>query len=190
MAKSPSSAVTLTLGQRSILLQRATRWCRVALEARERHEPRIRAGDVQKETNLLAIALEHLDICLGLLEPGLAPELHRRAGAYRCAWNAVSRLRDALEHEEEYLAGRGTFPDLLGALGDWPYGVEGNVGSWSYEGGVLVGVSALGKDYPLTDVLTAAAALKDALEHETGEAFCEYWRRTTGVAPDATDWDC
>lgn len=71
------------------------------------------------EARMLVLSLDHLDQCIHWIERlGWPREVPAgRFEVFRKQWVPLRDLRNALEHEEEYLAGRGKYPTLLlGAL--------------------------------------------------------------------------
>lgn len=124
----------------------------------ERH----RAG-----VHVAVLAMEHLATCLKLLRSSWPGELARaEADRFLRAWKGTSQLRDVLEHEEEYLLGRGKEQAqrvndarrgtiLLRGVRVPMYAIHETPDS----GGRLTGMSVLGVTYDLTAPLDAAEAL-------------------------------
>jgi len=116
-------------------------------------------AEAMDSLHLLALALEHLDSCIKILnEAGVQFE---GDSAFRAAWETISKLRDAREHEEEYIAGPGRFPDNVGP--NWAANgyFESATFIWGTDG--IDSVSFMGKVYTLRPAITAALALEEAL---------------------------
>lgn len=121
--------------------------------------------------HMLCLALGHLDRCLELLASSRLPQdfPHRLCRAFRRAWRPLSDLRDILEHEEDYVAGRGKKPSLVVHHVHGWINIRGvQVPTRPHQemrdaAGLLSGYRVQGKDYDLTDVLQCAEELARAL---------------------------
>ena len=126
------------------------------------------------ELHLLMISLEHLDNCLKYLVTDSLDDRFKELGTrYRESWRPprqvqgtpedeppiTREVRDALEHEEEYIAGPGRFPDS--ATDEWRETFQSGTFMWDDDGiNVLV---VLGKGYEVKNAIRSALALKEAL---------------------------
>lgn len=177
--KKHSSYRQLTEEQQIALAGHAFRWTVTAISM---HKPRDESKDIREggllhvnlgdyefymmSAHMLVLALDHLDECLRLLSSGWPKKFPtKEAQAYQSAWQPNSDLRDALEHEEAYIAGRGRQPRLLG---------EGQ-GGWTLIRGIRVPfmesshrldcenkiavITALGKSYEILPAVNAARVL-------------------------------
>jgi hypothetical protein len=127
-----------------------------AAEALEGEDAASKHGAVINDVHMLSLALKHLDSCLRhLSESG---ETIEGAAEFRAAWKAMSDLRDALEHEEEYIAGRGKRPCLFSrrwVANDYH---EEHFLMWGNEG--IESVSFMGRTYKVRPAIAAALNLE------------------------------
>ena len=123
--------------------------------------------------HMLCLALNHLDRCLELLAASRLPKdfPHRLCRAFRKAWRPVRDLRDVLEHQEDYIAGRGKQPSLvMREVHGW-INIRGvQVPTRPHQeirdaAGLLAGIRVQGRHYDLTAVLQRAEDLASALGH-------------------------
>jgi hypothetical protein len=111
------------------------------------------------DVHMLSLALQHLDSCLKFLtESG---ETLAGAADFRAAWHAVSDLRAALEHEEEYIAGRGKRPRLSDQSWVANGYFEDHLLIWGSEGIDWVGF--MGREYRVRPAIAAALNLEAPL---------------------------
>jgi hypothetical protein len=121
--------------------------------------------------HMLCLALQHLDRCLELLISSRLPADFPgdRARRFRRTWRTLQDLRDVLEHEEEYLAGRGRNPALVVKDTHGWINIRGvQVATRPHQEtrnaeGLLVGYRVQGRDYDLSEVLRCTAELAPAL---------------------------
>jgi hypothetical protein len=113
-------------------------------------------GAVINDVHMLSLALKHLDSCLRFL--GESGETVAGAADFRAAWDAVSDMRDALEHEEEYVAGRGKFPRLFDQSWVENDYFEDHLLIWGNEG--ITSVSFMGRTYKVRRAIAAALNLE------------------------------
>jgi hypothetical protein len=109
--------------------------------------------------HMLAVALQHLDTCVRLLQRG-----RKLPGAreFRRQWASVSVLRDALEHEEEYVAGRGRNRDeRVGEQWTSLQMFETHLMLWSEEG--IESLGFMGRRYVIRPAIVAALDLEEAM---------------------------
>ncbi len=162
MSQTPASPLDVT-AQRA-LLTRAIRWIEVI------KEKDAVIGDFASEpwnegtwidVHVLALALKHLDVTMRILgELAVQMGFANESNTYRTAWAGISSLRDALEHEDEYVAGRGKYSDTPAAW--WDEAREqghdfGPTFGWSRERGLDVLV--LGRHHYVSDAVLCARAL-------------------------------
>jgi hypothetical protein len=109
--------------------------------------------------HLLSLALEHLDTCVEILNQ--ADETLPGDAEFRDAWQSISALRHAREHEENYIAGRGRYPDRFdpGWVANGYF--ESNSLTWGEEG--ILSMSFMGKTYPVRTAIVAALELEAAI---------------------------
>ena len=154
--------MSLTDTQRFMLASRAGGW---ALDAQRRAQwPADRGVDFEA-AHFVALSLAHLGRCLVLLK-GTSPALDEATSVF-CKAMTAANLRDArnaLEHEEDYLAGLGRKDKVPGDCDTWP--VCGTEGSWST---TLMGtdrleqIRVLGRSYSFGAALDAIPSLHEAL---------------------------
>lgn len=142
--------------------------------------------------HMVVLGLDHVDGCLRLMSAHWPDEFPaEQADAFCTAWKPLQDLRDLLEHEEDYIAGSGRKPGLLGDLRGWVRGRHGvKVPSFGTAHhldakGQLVGLTVLGRDYDLSAALAAGRALRGPLwnfltdrivdEPEAGSRKLEGW---------------
>jgi hypothetical protein len=118
------------------------------------------------QLHLLSLALEHIDNTLKFLPDSVtltgASEFRT---AYSHSEGKPSDLRDALEHEEEYVAGGRKRPTLIGF--GWPEaGYPDSKPFISDESGIIM-VVFMGRSYLLRPAIQAALLLK--------EPFLQLW---------------
>ena len=159
--------MTLSNEQKRRLAERGYRWVQTikrlnkAGEALEGDEASLKWSEAIDHLHMLSLALQHLDSCLKFLtESG---ETLAGAADFRAAWRAVSDLRDALEHEEEYIAGRGKRPRLFDQSWVANGYFEDHLLIWGSEG--INSVSLMGRTYKLSPAIVAALDLEAHLLH-------------------------
>jgi len=121
--------------------------------------------------HMLCLALGHLDRCLELLASSpLPPDFpHPSCRAFRRAWRPLSDLRDVLEHEGDYIAGRGKKPSLVVHHVHGWINIRGvQVPTRPHQetrnaDGLLAGYRVQGRHYDLTEVLRCAEELARTL---------------------------
>jgi hypothetical protein len=129
------------------------------------------------DVHMLVLALKHLDSCLKFLAD--SRETLAGAAEFRAAWDAVSDLRDALEHEEEYIAGRGKRPQLFGQSWVANGYFEDHLLIWGNEGIDWVGF--MGREYRVRRAIAAALNLEAPLLQ-----LCDPPGRLTKAPADVT----
>jgi hypothetical protein len=117
------------------------------------------------DVHLLTLALEHVFQCLGHLTASLSPDAAVAADRFRAAWGSVRDVRNALEHEEEYVAGGGQRPKLVDPV--WVPPTMGASRQLRTSDAGLDAVSVLGKWYQVGESISAAHALRPLLLAET-----------------------
>lgn len=110
------------------------------------------------DAHFVTLALEHCSNTLRHLREGLDPTTEAEAIAsideYLRLWRDVRDVRNAFEHEEEYLAGEGQKPALPNP--DWDGGARvGRSQHMTYNENGLQTVDALGRTYHLGLVIDA-----------------------------------
>jgi len=161
------NAVTAALTdiQKRRLAERGYRWVQTirrlntAGEAISGDEAPEKYAETIDALHMLSLSLNHLDACVAVLDE--ARDVLAGARQFRTAWAAVSDLRHALEHEEEYIAGRGKFPRYVG--NSWLAGeyFESHLFVWDSEG--IESVGFLGRTYRVRPAIVAALALESPL---------------------------
>ena len=63
------------------------------------------------DVHMLILALQHLYECVSVLVRSGEPLLGGKD--YQATWDRIRDLRDAFEHEEDYIAGRGKYPERM-----------------------------------------------------------------------------
>lgn len=107
---------------------------------------------------MLVLSLEHFGNCCRLLRPGSSRELSDGMRTFRDEWKKTADLRDALEHEEEYLAGRGSRRERI--IGDrWDPDGGSYSNGFAYRDDGLQTFYLLGRDYDLQHAIRAALAI-------------------------------
>jgi hypothetical protein len=129
------------------------------------------------DVHMLVLALQHLDSCLKFLAD--SGETLAGAADFRAAWRAVSALRDMLEHEEEYIAGRGKFPRRLNQSWVANGYFEDRLLIWGSEG--MESVGFMGKPYRVRPAIAAALNLEAPLLQ-----LCDPPGRLTKAPADVT----
>lgn len=175
--------MALTVEQELALAGRAWSWLTTVVatnQARDTSRDRVSQGAIQVDArdhyqhqaviHMVVLGLAHADGCLALIGPRWPNEFPAaEADAFRAAWKPLRDLRNVLEHEEDYIAGRGRKPGLLGDLSGWVRGRHGakvpfyGAAHHMDADGRLVGLTALGRDYDLSAALAAARALRGPL---------------------------
>jgi hypothetical protein len=157
--------LSLSDEQKRGLAERGYRWVQTikrlnkAGEALEGDEASLKWSEAIDHLHMLSLALQHLDSCLKLLTE--AGETLAGAADFRAAWHAVSDLRDALEHEEEYIAGRGKHPRLFDQSWVANGYLEDHLFIWGSEG--IDSVDFMGRPYKLRPAIVAALNLDGPL---------------------------
>lgn len=171
--------------RREILLYRAWEWAAKVEGTNARAlMPDYSARDFEPwDVHELALALQQLACCLHFIEQLDAPPAIRKAAtAFKMAWAdtpvlardrdgtplavegdpTLRELRNVLEHEADYIAGKGHIPGLVSS-------------NWKGNGpGVITGMAGVevfwifGVSYDLSNVIAAALACKVALELAVG----------------------
>ncbi len=104
------------------------------------------------DLHMLALALEHVYIAAKHLRPGLTGDAAAVAKEYIRLWRQVGDLRNALEHEEEYLAGGGKRrPKLVDH--SWIPPHVGTSRPYDRSSRGVEAIKALGKTYPVGAVI-------------------------------------
>lgn len=151
-----TSELALTDEQIGIILQRALSWAWVVQDLSQGPpddtRPTLHLG------HLLVIALEHLSNCARLLAPVCPPEVATAADDFGTAWAKDREIRNFLEHEEEYLVGRGLRRSKLSdpSLADSPRGLV-------YAAGRAQALWVVGEKLVIPPHVAVAAALQAAL---------------------------
>jgi hypothetical protein len=121
------------------------------------------------DAHMLALALIHLQNCLDQLAPVVPSYARAAVKLFRRALGSdeLRRLRNGLEHEEEYLRGRGANRnEMVSDHDSWP--IDESEGSWSTTllgtGDRLVGIRLLGRNYDLAASLDGVRELVPVLE--------------------------
>jgi hypothetical protein len=120
------------------------------------------------DMHMLVLALDHLDECLRWLETAQPGPGRAERDAFRAVWAPNTGLRDALEHEEEYLAGYGKRAELDGQPID-----AKTVGTWSmsfaFTDAGYLGATVLGIQYDLRPAIERALSLAPLLHEWLGQ---------------------
>lgn len=117
------------------------------------------------EVHVLVLALEHTYQACKWLVPALSDEGRQAAKRFRRAWKDVRHVRHALEHEEEYLAGRGENPEKYVGEGWEPAPL---ITRQVYAIGGEVGIELLGKRWEIGESIEACIALRPVFSREQG----------------------
>jgi hypothetical protein len=158
-------AAALTDIQKRRLAERGYRWVQTirrlntVAEAISDDEAPEKHAETIDGLHMLSLALEHLDACVRVLDE--AGEVLAGSGKFRTAWGAVSDLRDGLEHEEEYIAGRGRFARLFSPSWVADGYFESNLFIWGPEG--IDAVGFMGQDYDVRPAIVTALDLEAPL---------------------------
>jgi hypothetical protein len=129
------------------------------------------------DLHMLSLALQHLDSCLKFLAD--SGETLAGAADFRAAWHAVSDLRDALEHEEEYVAGKGKKARLFSQSWVTNGYFEDHLLIWGNGGIDWVGF--MGREYRVRPAIAAALNLEAPLLE-----LCDPPGRLTKAPADVT----
>lgn len=118
------------------------------------------------EAHMLVLALTHLEGCLKEIR-GMSKPLDEAAEAFLQAMRdgGIRDARNLLEHEEQYLVGRGKIPALVGPGNSWP--VTPDEASWStglMGSDRLETVTILGKTATLGPALDCIPEIHSALQ--------------------------
>jgi len=157
--------LSLSDDQKRGLAQRGHHWVQTikrlnkAAKSLEGEDAAVKYRAVIDEVHMLSLALQHLDSCLRLLSE--SGEILTGAADFRTAWGAVSDLRDALEHEEEYIAGRGRFSRLFSQSWAENGYFEDHLLIWGSEG--IDSVNFMGRPYRARSAIAAALNLEAPL---------------------------
>ncbi len=168
----PTAGTEVRDGHAFTLVGRALGW--LAVIGQLNRVPAEPASPAFHDVHMLVLALDHFDQCLRWLEASHGTVAREERDAYRGVWAQSADLRDALEHEEEYLAGFGRRrAELLGV----PAEAAARGDTWSisfaYGDDGIQAVTVLSKQYAIGDAIDRAQALKPALRtwlqtlHET-----------------------
>ena len=155
-------AAALTDIQKRRLAERGYRWVRTirrlntAGDAISGDEAPEKYAETIDALHMLSLALQHLAACVGVLDG--AGEVLAGSGEFRTAWAAVSELRHALEHEEEYIAGGGKYPWYVGDSWAADGCFESHLFIWGPEG--IDSVGFMGRTYRVRPGIVAALALE------------------------------
>lgn len=150
-----SSVVRRRLAIRALLWVGAIeRLCEAVGRAGEEHP-----APYDTDIHMLVLALEHLDSCVRLLQQG--GEEAQEWSTFLDLWAKVSDVRDALEHEEEYLIEAGRKHEFRGPLWN-PKGMPSAVTIWGTNG--PDSISVLGKQYEIGRATASALRLKSGLK--------------------------
>ncbi len=151
--------MTLTNGQRRALVERALRWIET-IERLNDFERFTEPATVQDNVHLLMLALKHLATCMTALKGNAgSARLDCLTDRFAEAWEPVSRIRDMLEHEEEYILGRGLRPKEVHPQ----WGDIGYASSYIAYGEGVISVSVVGGSYQVIEPIRAARSLKSEL---------------------------
>lgn len=144
--------MALTKRQTDALAERGLRWLDT-IERLNDFERFNQSSTKSDDVHLLMLALKHFSNCVEKLDLQLADEFTE-------AWRYVSRVRDMLEHEEEYIAGPGKFPDQV-----HPQWAEaGHPEAWIAYAEGLISVAVVGGNYPVVEPIRLALSLRPSLE--------------------------
>lgn len=152
----------MVLDERGLtLVSRAIQWADLALDSAEIRGDDFRAVvDAFKSAHLLALSLRHLHECLKWIDEAVQPIAEWPEDVV-VAWRGFEaayenedckHLRDAIEHEAEYIAGKGRLPDRI----EGPSDQKGIGFSW---GDRLVRIQMRGRFYSLEEPLERAFQL-------------------------------
>ena len=153
-------ATSLSAAQTKTLLQRAIFWITVAKDWA------YSADDLPERSTidlgiLIVSSLTHLSNCLMHLEEALGVELRDSANEFREAWERdARRVRNLLEHEEEYIAGVGKFQSEIP-----PDAAEApRVLTWV--AGKVIAIQVLGESLSLAPHLARALSMEQRLRDQ------------------------
>jgi hypothetical protein len=119
------------------------------------------------DVHLVTLALEHAYQAVIKVKADLSPDCHDSANRFERAWASVSDVRDLLEHEEEYLVGKGRFPQK--ADPNWMPPAMGMSRPLQLTDSGIAAIQVLGKWYDVRETIAAALALKAILLEETSK---------------------
>lgn len=115
------------------------------------------------DVHFMTLALEHAYSGAKFVLPTLSPEATTSANRFVRAWGAVRDVRNALEHEEEYLAGAGK-RNLNDAAWTPPaVGVSRHI---TLNDNGVARIQALGRWYDVAEAVAAAVDLIDSISAE------------------------
>lgn len=180
-----STIRSMTLDESGLtLVSRALGWIDLACDSAEPRSDDVRGVQrVFADIHMLALSLRHLHECLRVLDKHLEPE-RGWPSAVRAAWTLYEsvyrtedckHLRDALEHEAEYIAGVGRNPDLI----EGPGRTKGHSFSWSVP---VLRTGIRGREYSLQEPLDGAANLAVPLLHWYEVEAGQRWAGTFSIA--------
>jgi len=157
--------LSLSDDQKRGLAQRGHHWVQTikrlnkAAKSLEGEDAAVKYRVAINDVHMLVLALKHLDSCLKFL--GESGETSAGAADFRVARKDVSHLRNALEHEEEYIAGKGKNRRLF--TQSWVANgyFEDHLLIWGNEGIDWVGF--MGRDYRVRRAIAAALNLEPPL---------------------------
>jgi hypothetical protein len=121
-------------------------------------------GPTALDLHQIILALEHLSQALKYLHPTFEPSATGAARRFLTEWQRIEKIRDGLEHEEEYLAGRGKFKDMPDP--NWKPPIVGYSRWTETDAEGLVSITVLGRSYSIKDCISSALDLRPHLAAE------------------------
>jgi hypothetical protein len=119
------------------------------------------------DVHLFTLSLEHAFQALVKLQLDLSPGCQELVARFQAAWAEVSDVRDLLEHEEEYLIGKGKFPAKVDP--NWTPPGMGMSRPMRMSDAGIVSIQVLGRWYDVRGAVAALLALRPCLREETSK---------------------